>query len=188
VLFSRSGDDRTLARLLDRAETEPLSYPEVGASLGVKPSGYRHDDDSRVLGAGTSDFERAVAGLREWRAHRGAGVRVLTSAPSLTEGVNVAMALPLVGAYALATCRIVAVVDEPDRFGFAYGTLPAHPERGEEAFIVVRDSESVMFEVSAFSRPADVLARLGAPVARSVQRRVTVAYLDALAAHVANAA
>ena len=27
-----------------------------------------------------------------------------------------------------APCRVVYVVDEPDRRGFAYGTLPGHPE------------------------------------------------------------
>jgi uncharacterized protein (UPF0548 family) len=37
-----------------------------------------------------------------------------------------------------APCRIVYVIDEPDRRGFAYGTLPGHPERGEEAFIISR--------------------------------------------------
>ena len=34
--------------------------------------------------------------------------------------------------------EVVAVVDEPDRQGFAYGTLTGHPLRGEEAFIVER--------------------------------------------------
>jgi uncharacterized protein (UPF0548 family) len=29
-------------------------------------------------------------------------------------------------------CRVVYVVDEPRRAGFAYGTLPGHPEIGGE--------------------------------------------------------
>jgi uncharacterized protein (UPF0548 family) len=29
-------------------------------------------------------------------------------------------------------CRVVYVLDEPERRGFAYGTLPGHPESGEE--------------------------------------------------------
>ena len=37
------------------------------------------------------------------------------------------------------TCRVASVVDEPNRFGFAYGTLPIHPEQGEQSFIVERD-------------------------------------------------
>jgi uncharacterized protein (UPF0548 family) len=81
----------------------------------------------------------------------------------------------------LAACRVVAVVDEPDRFGFAYGTLPLHPESGEEAFLVERGpDDAVRFRVVAVSRPAHPLARLGAPVTRLVQRRVTSRYLEGL--------
>ena len=38
-----------------------------------------------------------------------------------------------------APCRVVYVVDEPDRRGFAYGTLTGHPESGEELFTVRHD-------------------------------------------------
>ena len=38
-----------------------------------------------------------------------------------------------------APCRVVYVVDEPDRRGFAYGTLPGHAESGEELFLVRYD-------------------------------------------------
>ena len=65
------------------------------------------------------------------------------------------------------TGRIVYVTDEPHRFGFAYGTLPAHPEQGEEAFHIETDSHGmVRFVVTAFSRPRHSLARIGSPVAR----------------------
>ena len=77
----------------------------------------------------------------------------------------------------------VRVVDEPDRYGFAYGTLPAHPEEGEERFVATRDETgAVRFEVAAFSRPHDLLTKLGGPVARAVQRRATQQYLDGMRA------
>ena len=158
----------------------PLSYPEVGATLADRPPGYRHDDDSLILGTGAPAFARAVVGLRQWQAHRGAGVAVAPSDPPIAFGTTVALALPLVGITTLAACRIVRVVDEPGRFGFAYGTLAGHPERGEEAFMVESDADTVRFHIRAFSRAADPLARLGAPVARLVQRRVTHGYLTAL--------
>jgi uncharacterized protein (UPF0548 family) len=157
-----------------------LSYPEVGASLGVLPTGYRHNDDSLVLGTGSEVFERAVLGLREWRAHRGAGVTVVPEDAPIEVGTTVALALPLAGISTLAACRIVGVVEDDSRFGFAYGTLTGHPERGEEAFSVERDGDAVRFHIRAFSREADPLARLGAPVTRLIQRRVTRAYLTAL--------
>ena len=59
-------------------------------------------------------------------------------------------------------CRVVYVVDEPGRFGLAYGTLPGHVERGEERFLVERDSTdgSVWYDLLAFSRPNSLVARL----------------------------
>ena len=70
---------------------------------------------------------------------------------------------------------------EPDRVGFAYGTLPGHPERGEELFAVsLGDDDHVRLEVRAFSRPATWWVRLGAPVGRRVQDRITDRYVAAL--------
>jgi uncharacterized protein (UPF0548 family) len=70
-------------------------------------------------------------------------------------------------------------------WGFAYGTLPGHPEQGEEAFVVSLDPEgSVRFEIRAFSRPASRLVELSGPIGRSVQRRATEGYLASLIRHV----
>lgn len=86
----------------------------------------------------------------------------------------------------LAPSEIVYVTDDADRFGFAYGTLPGHPERGEEAFHVMRSTDDeVSFGVIAFSRPADLLGHVGGPVARAVQNRVTNACLEGVRRYVA---
>jgi uncharacterized protein (UPF0548 family) len=72
------------------------------------------------------------------------------------------------------------VIEEPDRRGFVYGTLPGHPESGEESFVLVRQSDgAVIFTVEATSRPASLLARLGGPVTRWVQAVATDRYLKA---------
>ncbi len=61
------------------------------------------------------------------------------------------------------------------------GTLPGHPERGEEAFVVSRGPDAaVTFTVTAFSRPASALAMLAGPLGRAVQSRITGRYLEAL--------
>jgi len=81
----------------------------------------------------------------------------------------------------VAPCRVVYLVDEVDRFGLAYGTLPGHPEQGEEAFLVERSGKSsARFTITAFSRPREPLARIGGPVSRMVQRRATMGYVDAM--------
>jgi uncharacterized protein (UPF0548 family) len=68
-----------------------------------------------------------------------------------------------------APCEVVWLRDEPERYGFGYGTLPGHPEIGEEAFLVLRDGDAVVFEVTAFSRPARWWIRAAGPAARAVQ-------------------
>jgi uncharacterized protein (UPF0548 family) len=56
------------------------------------------------------------------------------------------------------------------RHGFAYGTLPGHAESGEEWFLVEwdRTDGGVCYDILAFSRPQQILARLGYPWVRSV--------------------
>ena len=64
------------------------------------------------------------------------------------------------------------LIDEPARFGFAYGTLPAHIEKGEEIFMVeLRDDGSVCYSIQAFSRPNRWYVWLGYPLARAYQRK-----------------
>lgn len=99
--------------------------------------------------------------------------------PLLRPGDTAVMRVPLYPAKVPA--RVVYVVDEPLRKGFAYGTLPGHPERGEEAFIVeYRDDESVWLTIRAFSRPASWLFWLGYPVVRLMQEIYTSRYERAL--------
>jgi len=78
--------------------------------------------------------------------------------------------------WSLNACRVVYVVDEAHattRFGFAYGTLPDHIERGEERFLIEwnRTDDSVWYDILAFSQPRHPLVRLGFPVARMMQKR-----------------
>jgi uncharacterized protein (UPF0548 family) len=180
-LIRPSADD--LTRLLAKARAEELSYPEVGATRdSVLPAGYRLDRYERRLGPHGDVFERAVHALREWRAHTGAGVEVVPPDAPVAVGETVVLVLETAGIWAPAPCRVVYVVDEPSRFSFAYGTLPGHPERGEVAMIVERtESDDVVFRIVSFSRTVDPLARLGSPLTRLVQRRVTNGYLRALA-------
>jgi uncharacterized protein (UPF0548 family) len=91
-------------------------------------------------------------------------------------GTDVAVCVHHFGFYSLNACRIVYVVDEEGpikRFGFAYGTLAEHAESGEERFTIEwnRADDSVWYDISAFSRPSQTLARLGYPLSRLLQRK-----------------
>jgi uncharacterized protein (UPF0548 family) len=180
VFRLRAPDDATLRAFLDRSAAASLTYEEVGATRDRRPTdGYKRDLYSTSLDRGT--FDRAADGLRAWQAHLGAGVDVYPRNAPLAVGTNVIVTARAGPVYASAPCRVVYVIDEPNRFGFAYGTLPGHPERGEEAFIIERAADDVTtFSIVAFSRPAVLATRVGRPVARAIQQRVTHAYLHAL--------
>jgi uncharacterized protein (UPF0548 family) len=180
VLRFTTPTDAQLGVVLDAQARESLTYREAGATRGDDlPSGYTHDRYSVALGHGV--FEAAKLGLREWRAHVGAGISIYPPAPPIHPDVNVILSFRTGPLRAIAACRIVYVCDDADRFGFAYGTLPEHPEMGEEAFIVERDAAGdVRFVITAFSRPASAITRLAKPLARVVQQRVTRQYLEAL--------
>ncbi|WP_370329434.1 DUF1990 family protein [Mycolicibacterium hippocampi] len=157
---------------------KPLTYTEVGATAGPMPSGYHHLHKSSVIGHGRDRFDEAAARGMRWGMLRGAGLRVEATAAVAAVGAEVLVHLGPV----VAPCRVVYVVDEPDRRGFAYGTLPGHAESGEELFLVRYDpaTDTVIAEVIAFSRHATWWSRLGSPVTSLVQRRVTDRYLCAL--------
>jgi uncharacterized protein (UPF0548 family) len=98
-------------------------------------------------------------------------------APGLT-----AAPLAHFGLWFLNACRVVYLIDEERRFGFAYGTLADHAERGEERFLVEwREDDSVWYDVLAFSRPGHWLTWLGFPVVRRLQKRFAAGSLAAMA-------
>ncbi|SEH83283.1 Uncharacterized protein, UPF0548 family [Mycolicibacterium rutilum] len=164
-------------RLSDLAAL-PLTYREVGGTAGTLPSGYHHVHKTAVIGRGRARFEEAATAGMRWGMLRGAGIRVEPTAAVASVGAEVIVHLGPIA----APCRVVYVVDEPDRRGFAYGTLPGHAESGEELFLVTYDAatEEVSAVVTAFSRHATWWSRLGAPVTSFVQRVVTDRYLRAL--------
>ena len=176
----RTPDARHLSHFLARERTSPLTYTEVGASFDRDlPDGYHHVRASTDLGHGDQVWTRACAGIRAWAAHRGAGITIAPADAPIEEGTTVAVITAVGPVRVLAACRIVRVVDEPNRFGFAYGTLPSHPEEGEEHFVVTRnDAGAVRFDVVAFSRPHDLLTKLGGPIPRRLQARATQQYLQ----------
>ena len=158
--------------------TAAFTYSAIGATAGSAPPGYRHLARTWTLAA---DFDRAGERLMAWQAHEGAGLRVAASSEQAEPGAVVLMRLGLGPVALRIPCRVVYVIHEPDRTGFAYGTLPGHPVAGEELFVVARDGAGrVTFSVDAFSRPATTLMRVGGPVARLAQDRVMDRYAGAL--------
>ena len=168
------------AAAVQRLRAQPLTYPEVGRALGPPPAGYRHIARTHRLTAGTS-FDDAARAVLSWQVQARAGLRVAASSAEVGPDEVVVLRLGVGRLAVTIPCRVVTVIDEPRRRGFAYGTLPGHPERGEEAFLLEQqDDGSVDFTITAFSRPATRLARLGGPVSTGVQSLMTTRYLHTL--------
>ncbi len=156
-----------------------FTYDAVGATAADPPPGFGYITGSRILKR--RDFDAAADVIMSWRMHQGAGLRVAASSPMVESDSVVEMRLGVSFASLRIPCRVVYVVAEPDTRGFAYGTLPGHPESGEERFVVRRHQDGrIEVTVSAFSRPATRAARLGGPITGWMQRQMTDRYLDAV--------
>lgn len=162
-------------------DMDGLTYNEVGATAGEMPRGYHHVRARRVIGHGREVFARAADALLAGEAQRRAGARVELSETPMRAGTRVTMRLGL----GILSFRIPCLVVWAERgaaiAGFAYGTLPGHPERGEERFtLTLGPAGDVVFEIAAFSKPGRWFTRVGAPLGRLVQAWMTRRYLRAL--------
>ena len=186
----RPNNPASIDRILHSLKAAEPTYAERGATLtGELPAGFHHVRAERDLGHGIAVFERATEGLRTWRAHSMPGFRVFPAEAPVQRGVTVVVAMGTGLGSITAPCRVIEVSDSPSQFGFAYGTLPGHPEQGEEAFVAtIGDDGAVRFEITAFSRPGDSVTRLAGPLGRRIQAVATTSYLRALRRFVKEAA
>lgn len=174
---------------LDRQRQASFSYPNVGATKSQPPPGWVTDHNRVRLGTGQEAYEAACAAVRRWEMFRLGWIETHGTATDATvpivPGQEVAVLAKLFGTWWLNACRVVYVVDEVApvrRYGFAYGTLPDHAERGEERFTVEwrREDDSVWYDLLAFSRPGHWIVKMAYPVARRFQRRFAAESLAAM--------
>ncbi|MFM7071824.1 MAG: DUF1990 family protein [Planctomycetota bacterium] len=161
--------------LADQAKLE-FSYQAVGATASSPPPGFIVDRTRIELGSGEPVFRAATSALRRWEQFQLGWVDVASPKTPIEIGQVVAVLGWAVGFWWLNCCRIVYTVDEvgpTTRFGFAYGTLPSHVERGEERFLIEwdRTTDKVFYDIMAFSRPNHFLTRIGYPFVRLSQKR-----------------
>ena len=185
ICTARQPSDERIRAFLRQQAGSSFSYPEVGDSRHVPPAGYVHDHHRANLGRGEACFDAACGALRAWRMFPSGWVKLCWPTAPIAPGTDVAVLARCAGLWWVNACRIVYVIDEtgpPRRFGFAYGTLPTHAERGEERFSIdIGDDGTVWYDLLAFSKPNRWLTRLGYPVARRMQKRFASQSLQAMA-------
>jgi len=176
MLFWRRPTAAAIRAFLSEQGRLELTYSAVGATAKTPPVGYVVDHTRIKLGEKEATFRAAKAALERWQQFRLGWLEAGPEDTPIKEGQVVAILARSIGLWWLNACRIVRVVDEDGpvkRFGFAYGTLPDHAGSGEERFLVEwdRTNDCVWYDILAFSRPRHLLARLGYPWVRRVQKR-----------------
>jgi len=138
-------------------------------------------DVSSPLGSGQDAFAAACERLASWTTHRSALMAVDADGRSDQLGTTVLLGLGLGPARVWFGCRVVEVIDEDTRAGYAYATLPGHPLHGVERFTITLSPDGVVIgRVQAWSQPGWRVLALAGPVVRLAQRQGARQYLRRL--------
>ena len=189
MFFLKAPESKDVERFLAERNNDDFSYPEIGATRNDPPSGYNIDRNRIKIGVGPEAFKKAKTAIRNWKMFGMNWVTLTQSDTPIEVGRTVAILVEHFGFYSLNAARIVYVIDDEDRFGFAYGTLKEHGEIGEERFSVEFDelTGEVWYYIYAFSRPGSLLAKLGYPLTRYLQKSFAqdskIAMLNAVSDH-----
>ncbi|HEY2043643.1 MAG TPA: DUF1990 domain-containing protein, partial [Jatrophihabitans sp.] len=131
--LSRRGTDRAAQALLVQSSAR---QPTCTLTSMSRQPGFHQVERIADIGQGDAVFAAAAEQVMTWQMHRDAGLRITPSTPRAEIGTDVVAGMPLGPVQILAPCRVVRVVEETRSAGFRYATLPGHPERGLEEFLV----------------------------------------------------
>lgn len=150
------------------------------AAVGVDPPRgmERMEIGAALPGRSFADLgEELLTGQVQERA----GLHVAATSARLQVGTLMLMTLRLGPLRIGVPCEVVEVREEPGLASFTYATLAGHPEQGLERFAVIASpGAEPELRITAVSAPALWWSRLGSPVTRLLQRRITARYLAAL--------
>jgi uncharacterized protein (UPF0548 family) len=172
MLCIKRPNDETLSRFLAQSVGAGLSYDPSG--LAESTGGFNVDEERTILGHGAAVFAKACMCLRAWQHFAFPWIFIYPPHAAVAPDTTIVVGVRYLGLWWLNACRIVRVVsDDTDCWGFAYGTLWAHAESGEESFMVaIQPSDGlVTYHLRAVSRPRALVARLGYPLTRALQSR-----------------
>ena len=174
-----------------------LNYAAIGATsrpdvIAFPPSGFRSAEYRHRVGSGARRFDLAGRALMTWGALRSAGyvvddLRAEEAAlsprgkgplyledgtPWITAGMTATVSAvdPVVSS---GRVKVIAVVDEPGRIGFVYGSMTGHTECAERSLVVEHDADDAVWVTlrSLWQAPVSRLGRF-ARNADALQRKV----------------
>lgn len=188
MVFFKKPEMETISQFIENQRDTILSYKQINNTKQNSPvKNFNNDFQKVAVGKGETDFELAKAALKNWAHFPNHWTEIKPEQASTAPGTNLCLRIRLFGMWWLNACRIVYQTDEVQKFGFAYGTLPAHIESGEELFQVeIDDNDVVWYEIRAFSKPRHWLVRFAKPVARLLQEKFRRDSADAVRRFIAD--
>ena len=173
--------DKHIQDFLDARRSDNFSYSAIGASRqGGVPNGYNVDHNRIQIGSGPEDFAKAIFAVQNWKMFETSWTKLCWTNTPIKIGETVAVLVHHFNFWSLNASRIVYLIEERDgeieKYGFAYGTLTEHGEEGEERFTAEFDRKSgeVWYDLFAFSKPKHIMAQIGYPLSRMLQKQFAV--------------
>ena len=164
--------------LADPRSTTPESAPPRGTPPNL--AGWHTFAHSISTPAPASSLQVAIDAIVSGRMHRRAGAPLAALSGPMSPGDVVVVRL-----WGLrAPCLLLDAPNTAQAFTLTYGTLPGHPEKGEESFCVSYADGRLTVLVTAFSKADRPITRVGGPVARAAQRVFARRYAHAVLAEV----
>jgi uncharacterized protein (UPF0548 family) len=168
----------TIESFLAGLESASLTYnpPGITNQITQTPFYFTKDHCRVQLGNGEETYNRAILALKNWQQFNLGWLQVINTNTPIVSGATVGLLCSYGPLWVLFACRIIYIMNEGGaihKFGFAYGTLPGHPECGEERFTVEwhQSDNSVWYDILAYSYPGEFLTALGYPLTRALQKK-----------------
>ncbi len=177
MLLLNKPSEEAIRQFISGQQFLSFSYGAIGITKdGICPRGYGKDRVRGILGSGANTFKTAVTAFEKWEQFNVNWVEIYPQNSLIIPDAVVAVLAWHSCFWSLNACRIVYVINEQGpitRFGFGYGTLPDHAETGEERFLLEWDksTDTVFYDILAFSNPNTLLGWLAYPLVRLIQNR-----------------
>lgn len=172
MFFSSKPDKPQIELFIAEQKNSDLTYTEVGVTETNSYPFWNRDHNRTLIGNGDRTYKSAYAAIQTWKMFDIPWIELHANSTFICKDLNVAILVHHLGFWSLNAARIVYIIQESERFGFAYGTLQEHGEMGEERFSVDINPSTgdVHYDILAVSRPRHLMAMLGYPYTRYLQK------------------
>ena len=173
-IFLLGYDEKSVIKYYDKQLKKSFSYKPIFLTKNTKNKvkGFDYDAIRVKLGTGKKVFEIGKQAIMQWEMFPKKWIKLYPTKPTVGIGETVAVTAKYLGLWWVNITRIAYVINDMEIFGFAYGTLPGHMEKGEELFQIRMDEkENVYFELIAISKPNTLIAKISYNMMRSLQKK-----------------